>query len=148
MRKDEDCACINILQFRTTLSLQKHYISWTQKRKPGHFIQKFGTQILKIVYIAKYLHAFFCQLRHAKAVLFTQLQQAGKLPNSVFCLSFQFLHQYDRTKPNIICSDLHQKPLISGIFTNIEGKHVAIGTNLFPLTYPLSLHPIFKRNNR
>lgn len=59
MRKDEDCACINILQFRTTLSLQKHYISWTQKRKPGQFIQKFGTQILKIVYIAKYSHAFF-----------------------------------------------------------------------------------------
>lgn len=65
-----------------------------------------------------------------------------------YAYPFDCFIRMDRTKPSIICSDLHQEPLISGIFTSIEGKHFAIGTILFPLTYLLGLHLIFKNNNR
>lgn len=149
MREDKDCACINILQCRVTLSLQKHFISWTRTRKSGNFIQKFGTQTLKMVNIAKCLHAFFsanCGMQKLFCILSYSRQANCQIQS--YAYPFNSSRNMDRTKPQIICSDLHQEPLISGIFTSIEGKHFATGTILFPLTYLLGLHLIFKSNNK
>lgn len=150
MREDKDCTCINILQFRVTLSLQKHSISWTRTRKSGNFIQKFGTQILKMVNIAKCLHAFFsasCGMQKLFRLLSYSTQANCQIQSYAYPSNSSI--NMDRTKPHIICSDLHQELMkcISGIFTSTEGKHFAIGTILFPLTYLLGLHLIFKSNN-
>lgn len=102
MRRDEECACINILQSRVMLSLQKYSISWTRIRTSGNFIQKFGTQILKMVNIAKCLHALFSANSGMQKLfcLFSYSRQANCQIQS-YAYPFHSSISMDWTKPHI-----------------------------------------------